>query len=461
PHETDSRLWMGGPGGALTEEAEVRLAGIDLTDAVGGTAVDVEGDGDLDLYVTRWRRPNALLRNDGAGRFADVTAVSGLDRYSWRSQSSSWADVDGDGDLDLFSGSYGPDLKELGDYSFDDQGIPPSEDDSQLWLNDGDGTFTDASDLLPPVVQDGWTFMSSWLDVDLDGFPELFVWHDFGSSHPSAVLHNDGGVGFTFEPGQSGIDRAFEDMGVAIGDVDGDGLPDFAMTSYKKVNLMLARPVSTYVGAAWVEAAAAWGLAVDTTTWDQFYGWGAELGDLDNDRDEDLTLLFGGWSTYDNVAESRTERDGVWLQDDDADTFENVAADPGWNLDDDGIGRGLVVADVTGDGFLDILKRQLDGPALRYESRCDDTAWIRVELREPTRNPRAIGAKIRAISPDGHAQTRWITAGSTSLYSGGPAEAHFGLGTDEAVDLEVTWPDGGSSRVTDVPVRRVVTITRR
>lgn len=459
PHETETELWMGGE--RLTDEAPERLAGIDLTAAVGGSAVDVEGDGDLDLYVTRWRQPNRLLRNDGTGHFTDVTEIAGLLVYSWRSQSSSWADFDLDGDLDLFSGSYGPDLDELeGEFEYNSSTLPPSEDRSQLWTNNGDGTFTDRTDLLPHEAHDGWTFMSSWIDTTGDGYPELFVWNDFGSSHPSLVLGNDAGAGFVLELGVTHIDRDFEDMGVAIADLNGDQLPDFALTSYKKVNLMLSKPADTYASAFWIESADSRGLAIDYTTWDQYYGWGAEFADLDNDRDEDLLAVFGRWSAYDNTAAANTQRDGLWLQSEDG-RFENVAATPEWDLDASRVKRGLVVADLNDDGFLDVVKRQLDGPALRYESRCDDSAWLRVVLRQPDQNPRAVGARVTATSADGHVQTRWVTVGSTSMYSSAPTEVHFGLGSDETVDLEILWPDQGVSTVTNVPARRVATVTRQ
>lgn len=458
PHEGKTELWMRTADG-LTDEAPTRLAGIDMTAAIGGTAVDVEGDGDLDLYITRWQVPNLLLRNDGTGHFTDVTVVAGLWKYAWRTQSASWADFDLDGDLDLFSGSYGPALTDA--QSHGDEDLPPTEDESQLWRNNGDGTFTDETALLPREVQDGWTFMSTWVDTSGDGYPELFVWHDFGASYPSVVLGNDGGTGFLLELGTTQVDQAWEDMGVAMGDVNNDQMPDFVTTSYTTVRMLASKPtVSTYAGPAWIESAASRGIAVDVATWDQYYGWGAEFGDLDNDRDEDLMMLFGRWSSYDNTPAAYTQRDGLWLQGEDG-KFENFAATPEWNLDDQGVKRGLVFADLNDDGYLDLVKRQQNGPALRYESRCDDRAWLRIALQQPDQNPSAVGARITATSPDGLVQTRWMTLGSTSMYSSAPTVVHFGLGDDETVDLEILWPDQGVSTISNVPTRRVATITRQ
>lgn len=465
PHEApfSSQLWMsdGDPSQPPSDEAPLRFDGIDLSGAVGGTAVDVDGDLDLDLFVTRWQQPNLLLRNDGKGFFADVTAVAGLDKYAWRSQSSSWADMDADGDLDLFVGSYGAQPEEM----FDDPELKPSEDDSELWRNNGDGTFTDESHLLDASVHDGFTFMSSWFDINEDGYPELFIWNDFGTAHPSRALLNEEGAGFAFQPGsgQSGIDRAFEDMGVGVADLNGDRMPDFAVTSFVKINLLTSlASTSSFVDMTWIDGTAARGLALDTSMnsdlgRNQNYGWGAQFGDLDHDRDQDLVALFGYWSSYTGTADPRWQQDGLWLQSDEG-NFENLAFEPEWNMADPVIGRGVMLADINDDGYLDVLKRPLDAPLIQHTSRCGDRAWLRVDVRQTDLNPYGVGTRITAISPDAHEQTRWILAGSDSMYSGGPPEVHFGLADDETVDLEVLWPDMTTSVFEDIPVRRKVTL---
>jgi len=456
PHIVRSDFWVPLEDGTLDEQLDQRMPGIDFSSAVGGTAVDVEGDGDFDLYVTRYQAPGRLLRNDGTGHFADVTALSGLDVYSWRSQSSSWADYDNDGDLDLFVGSYGPPPEE----TYNSPDIPPSADDSQLWRNEGDGTFTDLSSLLPAEVQDGWVFMSTWVDLDLDGYPELFTWHDFGTSHPSMVSKNEGGAALVPVLGQTQIDQPFEDMGVALSDLNWDGLPDFATTSFEKTRLLMSQKTTTNdAGVLWIESSAARGLDVDTENRGQAYGWGADFGDLDHDRDEDLVMVFGFWSTYSGPRDPVVQVDGVWVQDGEG-LFENKAADPTWGMNDGGVSRGLLLVDINSDGFLDVLKRELDTAAIRYVSRCDDSAWLKVELRQEGANRNAIGARVTAVSPDGFEQTRWIHAGSSSMYSGGPPIAHFGLGEDEVASLRIVWPDGQQSEVCEVVTRRTVTITR-
>lgn len=448
PHYERSRLLLGREGGV--DDATARLGAVDLAHAVGAVAVDVDGDVDLDLFVTRWQRSNVLLANDGSGGFVDVTVRAGLGGTTDRHQAAAFADADRDGDLDLFVGSYGP--QPSADFAFDDPDLPPSPDRKHLWLQVAPGEFVDHPELLPADLQEGYTFSASWVDTTGDGLPELFVWNDFGTAHPSRALTNQG-RNFADAPGTTGVDRPFEDMGVAIGDLDGDGLPDFATTSYRRLGLLLSSAAEAPAGAVWVDAAEARHLAVEP---DQEFGWGVELGDLDHDRDEDLVALFGTWSRYEGTPLGQP--DGVWLQGDDG-TFSPVAAD--WGLDDRGVGRGLVLADLDGDGFLDLVEHHLDDGPQVASAGCDGSAWLEVELRQPTADTRAVGARIVAISPDGTRQTRWVRAGSSSLWSSGPPAQHFGLATDDVVDLEITWPDGRLSRVDGVPTRRRATVTRR
>jgi hypothetical protein len=442
-------LVLGSPDGPV--DASDHLAGLELAGAAAVVVADVEGDGDLDVLLTRWQRPLVLLANDGGGRFVDVTARAGLGGTTDRHQGAAFADADRDGDLDLFVGSYGPQPSD--DFAFDDPDLPPSPDRKHLFVQVAPGRFVEHSGLLPADLHDGYTFSATWLDTSGDGFPELFVWNDFGAAHPSRALTNEAGGGFTDVPGTTGVDRPFEDMGVAVGDLDRDGLPDFATTSFRRLGLLESAAREGGPGAVWIDGAAARGLDVSGP---QEFGWGAEFGDLDHDRDEDLVAVYGYWSRYDGTP--LAQPDGVWLHGEDG-AFTQVARE--WGLDDRGVGRGLVVGDVDGDGFLELVKRPLDGPATVASAGCDGSAWLEVDLRQASADTRALGARITAISADGVRQSRWVRAGSSSMYSSAALPQHFGLADDAVVDLEVRWPDGASSVLRDVPTRRRVTVTRR
>ena len=147
----------------------------------------------------------------------------------------------------------------------------------------------------------------------------------------------------------------------------------------------------------------------------------------------------------------------LYVQDEDG-QFSDVG--PDWGLDHDGISRGLLTVDLNHDGFLDLIERDLWGPTRIHISRCDDSAWIAIKLRQEGLNPYAVGAKVRVVNGETR-HTRVIEAGSSSLSSGGPPEVHFGLGAMDTVErIEVQWPDGATSRLDDVATRARMTVTR-
>jgi len=475
----DDQLWWGAGNELFDLDTDV-FRDIDLSDAVGGSAADYDGDGDLDLYVTRYLAPDRLLRNDGNRVFTDVTAAAGLGSHSsesplpplakdptrWEegrlsSQSASWADIDADGDLDLFVGTYG--VRTILDVTGTTDCSDHLADPSELWRNNGDGTFTDIAHLLPYDTHDGYLFMSGWYDLDADGYPELITAADDGFCAPSQVLHNEGGEAFSVDQFREDFD-----MGMGVGDLNGDELPDFLFSTWNGISLwQSADGIGTGpTGVGYVDAAGSYGLSVSgpprdnpaqAQNGDQVYGWGAELADIDNDTDLDAVMLFGYWAYYDGPGDPLQQDDGLWIQDDGL--FTDMA--PDMQMDDFGVGRGVVMADLNGDGWIDIVKRHLNQGAAMYMSNCGEASWLTVDLRMPdTMNTHAIGAKVRVTTADG-SQVRWIQSGSSGMYSGGPLQAHFGLGDTAVVDqLDVIWPDGEISTFTDVGAHRHLTITR-
>ncbi|RME27809.1 MAG: CRTAC1 family protein, partial [Deltaproteobacteria bacterium] len=424
------------------------LAGHDLSGAVGGIAADLDDDGWMDLVITRWAAPNRILRNLGGAGFEDVTPPA-MEAAAWRTQSASAGDLDGDGDLDLFFGSYAVDPD---DALFPE--LAPAEP-AELYRNDGGGAWTDLSDRLPQTVHDGYTFASGLYDLDGDGLLDVVVSNDYGRFRPSVVAVNRGQMVFdedlTWHPG-------FQDMGLGVGDLNGDLVPDFLITSWRAIALVLSGEAAGAPG-VWTDAAAAAGIAIDDgPPLERDFGWGAELGDLDNDGDLDAIAVFGDWDGW--AAEER-EHDALWVQTAaDPLTFEDRAGWPEWSLDDDLDGRSVVLADLNRDGWLDVVKGNVNQPASTRLSRCGAASWVVVALDGPAPNRRGIGASV-VVEAAGRRQVRWIGAGSTGMYTGGPPEAHFGLGSAEVVDaLEVRWPDGAVDRFDDVPVRRRLTVVR-
>ncbi|NCG19334.1 MAG: hypothetical protein GWP91_10035, partial [Rhodobacterales bacterium] len=305
--ENKNQFWSVQPGATpadveFIEEGAQRFLGPAFRYTVGGTAVDYDGDGDLDLFLTRWGAGNLLLKNDGTGYFDNATPPA-MTAYNLRSQSGSWGDFDGDGDLDLFVGNYG-----ITPEHYDDPDMIPGEP-AELYENLGDGTFADISSRLPTEAHEGYTFSSGWYDLDGDLQPELIIANDFGKVRPTVVIH--------YQDGQFTADTSLhpdaEDMGMGVADLNDDEIPDFLFSSWK-TSYSMQSTVFNDAPEIWLDATDASGLTVDTENRYQVYGWGSDWADLDNDADLDAIVLFGFWSTYDLGNDPQVQVDGLWEQ---------------------------------------------------------------------------------------------------------------------------------------------------
>ncbi|MGC6493331.1 MAG: CRTAC1 family protein, partial [Myxococcota bacterium] len=253
------------------------------------------------------------------------------------------------------------------------------------------------------------------------------------------------------DDGSSQFQIPFAGMGVGLGDVNGDEVPDFLQSSWRDTSLLLS------VDGAWWEYAANRGIEPD---WkgprQQIFGWGAELADMDLDGDLDGVIVYGHWDEY---GPQLLQVDALYIQKEDG-TFEDKALE--WQLDQDGIGRGMAISDLNQDGYPDVVKRHLGAATPMLLSECGDRSWLNIKPRQPGReNVYAVGARVRVVAGD-TVWTRTIHAGSTSMYSSGPPEALFGLNALPAVDtVEVIWPDGAST-VLEGPVttRQILEVHR-
>ncbi len=417
--------------GGWVDRADL-LGGVDLAEASAASAADYDGDGDFDLFVARDRRPDVLLRNDG-GAFTDVTAAAGIRAdLSARSMAAAWEDWDRDGDLDLAVSVYSR--------------ARPND----FYLNRGDGTFVHRADLLPPSMDDGLTFQMSFYDLDFDGDVELMVANDHWQNGADTALFTWDGQAFVEVP-EAGYHPAWDGMGIAVADFNGDGLPDVAETTWKDIGMLtgLASP-SSRVGQVFVDSSAVMGLDKSYIDDDQRFSWGIDAGDLDNDGDLDLAATWGHWESGSEF-ERPLQPDSLWV-------FEGgvFAEQP---FVDYGAGRALLFVDVDRDGWLDLVKRQLKEPTIADFGRCGDGAWLEVEVRDVpgSLNRHGVGVRVE-VEAGGRRHLRWIEAGSRSMYSGGPPEVHVGLGDAEVADLAVFWPDGRAAAWTGVPTRQRVTV---
>ena len=211
-------------------------AGVGLPDRISVTAsfADMDNDGDADLFVTTVRMGNAFFENDGKGRFRDVTEASGL-AYSGHSSGAVLFDYDNDGRLDIFLtnvGTYTTDERGPGGYylgiddAFGGHIYPERTEQSILYKNVGDGSFLDVSEQTE-LTDGSWSGDATFVDLNQDGYPDLYVLNMQGDDH---YYENVEGRKFVDKTAELFPKTPWGTMGVKFFDYNNDGRFDLMLT---------------------------------------------------------------------------------------------------------------------------------------------------------------------------------------------------------------------------------------
>lgn len=431
-------------------------AGVDRLNfyGMGVAAADYDNDGFPDIFVTGFPAC-ALFHNNGDGTFTDVTGKAGVKNAGKWAASAAWFDYDRDGRLDLVVTNYAhlsydaPKKCEVnGVRTYCEQvayeGMPLT-----LYHNNGDGTFSDVSKSSGLDKMVGRALGVVAIDVNDDGWPDLFVARD---ASPNLLLINKRNG--TFEDAAVDAEVAYDEdgtakagMGVDAGDVTGDGWPDFVVTNFND------QYHSLFVGSKafpYRDQTVPSRLAALTKT---YVGWGVKFLDFDNDGNLDIVLVNGH---INEVIESTRgdvnyKQPPLLLHNDGKGHFENVLGRAGPAFASGYVARGLAVGDFDNDGDSDVVFTRLDGsPMLLRNNVGQDNQWIGFELQGTKSNRDAIGAKITVLFGARRA-VRWIMGGSSYL-SSQDRRVLFGLGTftGNGIRAEIQWPSGAVQRLSDL-----------
>ena len=440
---------------------------------VGVAIADYDNDGWPDIYVSNWSK-NRLYRNNHDGTFTDVAEKAGVQLGNW-STGATWGDYDGDGRLDLFVPGYvhfdRDNLPSGGENGVPDtfctfrgvqvncgpRGLKGEPD--HLFHNNGDGTFTDASEKAGVSDAPGYYGLASlFVDINNDGKMDLLVADD---STPNYLYLNKGDGTFEDVSYSSGYalneaGRETASMGIAAGDFENNGMVDVFNTTFSDDY----KPLYRNDGAGnLTDSSYQLGIAEVSVP---FLGWGNAFFDYDNDGWKDLIMADGhvypqvdqhAWGTsfaqrpmlFHNVGGKK---------------FEAVPAVEGSGLADVMTGRGLAVGDLFNDGKLDVVINVLDGhPVILRNVSADKNHWVELKLVGGPKSPRdAVGATAY-LTANGVKQRGDVLSGGSYASSSDP-RVHFGLGQAAKVDdIEIHWPDGKLEHVSVPGVDRIVTIT--
>ena len=420
-----------------------------------GVAVgDFDNDGHPDLFVTRWRS-YALYRNRGDGTFEDITDRAGLGGDRDWPTSAAFADLDNDGDLDLYVCHYlvwdaeHPTLCERPTKSGEaidpdrryDYCMPnpfPARPD-HLFRNDG-GRFVDVTAEAGIVDRNGRGLGVVAADLDDDGRVDLFVANDTTANY---LWHNLGGMKFEEAGVSSGVacnaQGAFQaGMGTAVGDLDGDGLPDLTVTNFYGESTTFFQNLGKGIFA---DQTAAIGLAAPSR---YLLGFGIVLFDANNDGRLDLAQTNG--HVDDHRPDFPLDMPGLLLIGGDHGRLVDVTSEGGSGLDRPadrprpGRGRSRqrrpprpgVGAAEHAAGLLPQPDREPGGHAVSF-------------LLEGTRSNRdGVGAVV-TVTAGGRRRRAWRYGGG-SYQSASDPRLHFGLGQDRIDGVEVRWPSGHVDR---------------
>ncbi len=409
-------------------------------------AADIDNDGDADLYVTNYG-PNVLYRNNGNGTFTDITEKAGVGCKLF-STGCTFFDVDNDGHLDLYVGNYllyDPEYK----HYFAAEAFPGPlayrGRQDVLYRNRGDGSFEEITLKAGLKNPDGRGMGVSSGDLDGDGFMDVFVANDGmenyfyknngnGTFSEIALLS---GTGF----GQNG--EATSAMGPEFGDFDNDGLMDILVPdmAYSCLYHNIGKGMFT-------EMSARSGIAVSCG---QYTSWSGNFFDADNDGDVDIFIANGD-------SHHLEPEEDLLFRNNGNKKFRDISAGVGKNFQDKFVGRGSAVGDIDDDGDLDIAVLNLnDRPRLLRNDGGNRGAWLKLHLTGTESNRDAIGARVR-ITAGGKSQIRFLVSSSGYL-SQSDYRLHFGLGKLKKVDkIDIRWPNGKLQVLKNVKTNQLLRI---
>lgn len=424
-----------------TEQAGVAGVG----SAFGCSAADFDNDGDLDLLVLCFG-PDEFYRNNGDGTFTDISKQSGLDDPLWGLQAV-WFDYNGDGLLDVYVVNYlkydGTRIPFYAPTGFPGPLTYQGEPD-KLYRNKGDGTFVEATAEAGLVNPNGRGMGATVADLDNDGLLDVYVTND---AMGNDFFRNLGGGKFEEDAlvrgmafGESG--QGVSSMGPDAGDVDLDGWLDLYIPDMDYGCLLINKKeyfedVSTPSGLALMCG--------------QYTGWGGLLFDYDNDSLLDVFVANG--DPHKEFGEEAVLARNVGGR-----KFVDVAKDSGPYFEGEYVGRGAACGDFDNDGDLDLLINNLNGPAkLLRNDGGNKNQWLTVAAKLSNGKSDAIGARV-TVTAGGQTQIRDLIPVRGYLSQSDP-RPHFGLGQAGKADrVEVRWPDGRTTQLSDVRANQILTV---
>ena len=432
---------------------------------------DYNNDGYPDIFITNYGNFK-LLRNNGNKTFSNISETAFPEGIKdWWYGGSTWGDYDLDGDLDLYVSGY-VDFSRRPQYTslrfpMDFGGLP-----NTLYRNNGDETFTDVTPSISVLTDASRKSMQAiFHDFNEDGFPDLFVAND---TDANGFYLNRGDGTFKIFSGPSGLSTTDGSMGVAIGDMNKDGLTDLVYTNYAAEVNTLAYLIDNISANDGKLRNAVFTHSFDSPmvhklSWPKI-SWGPGLFDFDNDGDLDLFFANG----HLNSVSGDNRQSNLLFENDGKGYFADITSNSGVLSTGKRIHRGALFADYDDDGKVDIYvtvngQQVEDGKGnnvfdanqgkgiLFHNETSTKNNWLKIRLEGKVSNRDGFGALVSVfINNDEYKQS--LISGQ-GYFSSNAKELYFGLKDANKVDkIDVSWPSGIKQTFQDIPTKQTIYI---
>ena len=431
---------------------------------------DYNNDGYPDIFITNYGNFK-LLRNNGNKTFSNISETAFPEGIKdWWYGGSTWGDYDLDGDLDLYVSGY-VDFSRRPQYTslrfpMDFGGLP-----NTLYRNNGDETFTDVTPSISVLTDASRKSMQAiFHDFNEDGFPDLFVAND---TDANGFYLNRGDGTFKIFSGPSGLSTTDGSMGVAIGDMNKDGLTDLVYTNYAAEVNTLAYLIDNISANDGKLRNAVFTHSFDSPmvhklSWPKI-SWGPGLFDFDNG---DLDLFFANGHL--NSVSGDNRQSNLLFENDGKGYFADITSNSGVLSTGKRIHRGALFADYDDDGKVDIYvtvngQQVEDGKGnnvfdanqgkgiLFHNETSTKNSWLKIRLEGKVSNRDGFGALVSVfINNDEYKQS--LISGQ-GYFSSNAKELYFGLKDANKVDkIDVSWPSGIKQTFQDIPTKQTIYI---
>ena len=444
----------------------------DIGEGMSVSVADYDNDGYPDLFITNYGNFK-LFRNNGNKTFTDVSSIAFPDGIKdWWYGGSTWGDYDLDGDLDLYIAGY-VDFSRRPKYTnlrfpMDFGGLP-----NTIYRNNGDGTFEDLTSKLDVLSDASRKSMQViFHDFNEDGFPDIFVAND---TDANGFYLNRGDGTFKVFSGPSGLSTTDGSMGIAIGDINNDGLSDIVYTNYAAEVNAIAYLIDNKSSNDGKLKNAVFTQNFDSPmihklSWPKI-SWGPGLFDLDNDGDLDLFFANG----HLNSVSGDNRQSNLLFKNNGGGLFQDISHSSGILKTGQRIHRSAMFADYNNDGkvdmFITVNGQQIEdgkgntildpnqgrGVLLQNQSETNNN-WIKIRLEGIKSNRDAYGSAVSIISKK-LKQNQLLSAGE-GYFASHAKELYFGIGQSNIIEnVKIKWPNGLIQEFKDISPNQTIHFT--